>query len=208
MPSHPPRRLAVLAGALALLFAAPATAQDPPRIPTRDYAATYAMSGLDGGPPQTMRIAYSAALKRQRIDGGEAGHAMSMIMEMEGARMWMLSHEARMAMVFPRGMGPAQSPRGLFDSETTLTRIGTDRVIGHACTLYRVSRQGRTEGTACLTGDGILLRSEFEAEGRRGRIEATELRLDRQPAERFEVPASYQVMEAPAGPRGEPPRRR
>jgi hypothetical protein len=38
-------------------------------------------------------------------------------------------------------------------------------------------------------------------------MEATRVSLDRQPAERFEVPPGYQTMQMPAMPMGQPPRR-
>jgi hypothetical protein len=198
-----------LAAALTVLaLAAPAAAQEPPRIPTRDYAATYAMTGFRAEAPKTMRISFSAATRRQRIDMAEAGRDMSMIMELGGQRMWMLEHARRRAMELAPGAGPGREvPAGPLEPDARLTRIGTDRVAGHACTVYRVVRQGQPPGTACVTGDGIMLRGEFEGGGRRGRMEATELSLAAQPRERFEVPADYRTMQMPAMP-GQPPGRR
>jgi len=199
------RRTALL---LTLALAAPAAAQEPPRIPTRDYAATYAMTGFGTEAPKTMQISFSAATKRQRIDMVEAGQNLSMIMELGGQRMWMLEHGSRMAMELTAGAGPGSDmPISPIDDDTTLTRTGTDRVLGHACTIYRVTRQGKPQGTACVTEHGIMLRGEFEKEGERGRMEATRVSLDRQPTERFQVPPGYQTIEMPAMPMGLPPRR-
>lgn len=193
-----------LAAALTLLaLAAPAAAQEPPRIPTRDYAATYAMTGFGAGAPKTMRISFNAAMKRQRIDMQEAGRNMSMIMELGGQRMWMLEHQNRMAMELAPGAG-GDLPTGPIEPDATLTRTGSDRVAGHACTVYRVARQGKPQGTACVTAEGIMLRGEFEEDGRRGRMEATQVSLAAQPGERFEVPAGYQTMRMPAMPGGMP----
>lgn len=203
-----------LAAALTVLaLAAPAVAQEPPRIPTRDYAATYAMTGFGTEAPKTMQMSFNAATKRQRIDMAEAGQNMSMIMELGGQRMWVLEHQTRMAMELTPGAGPGgDMPASPIEPDATLTRTGTDRVAGHACTVYRVARQGKPQGTACVTGDGILLRGEFEEGGQRGRMEATQLSLAAQPKERFEVPAGYQTMQMPAMPGGAPgqppPRRR
>jgi hypothetical protein len=199
------RRTALL---LTLALAAPAAAQEPPRIPTRDYAATYAMTGFGAEAPKTMQISFSAATKRQRIDMAEAGQNVSMIVELGGQRMWMLEHGSRMAMELGAEAGPGSDvPISPLDEDATLTRIGTDRVLGHACTIYRVARQGRPEGTACVTEHGIMLRGAFEGDGERGRMEATRISFDRQPAERFEVPPGYQTMQMPAMPMGQPPRR-
>lgn len=193
---------------LTLALAAPAAAQEPPRIPTRDYAATYAMTGFGTEAPKTMQMSFSAATKRQRIDMAEAGQNVSMIMELGGQRMWMLEHGSRMAMELTAGAGPGgDMPISPIDDDATLTRTGTDRVAGHACTVYRVTRQGRPQGSACVTEHGIMLRGEFEEDGKRGRMEATRVSLDRQPTERFEVPPGYQTMQMPAMPGGTPGQR-
>lgn len=199
------RRTALL---LTLALAAPAAAQEPPRIPTRDYAATYAMTGFGTEAPKTMQISFSVATKRQRIDMAESGQNVSMIMELGGQRMWMLEHGSRMAMELGRGAGPGGDvPISPIDEDATLTRIGTDRVAGLACTVYRVTHQGKPQGTACVTEHGIMLRGEFEEDGERGKMEATRVSLDRQPADRFEVPPGYQTMQMPGMPMGQPPRR-
>jgi hypothetical protein len=203
------RRLAVALTILAV--ASPAIAQDPPRIPTRDYAATYAMTGFGTEAPKTMQMSFNAASKRQRIDMAEAGQNVSMIMELGGGRMWMLEHNSRMAMELSPGAGPgADLPTTPIEPDATLTRVGTDRVAGLPCTVYQVARDGRPQGTACVTGDGILLRGEFQEGGQRGRMEATKVSLDRQTADRFQVPQGYQTMQMPAMPGGmpgQPPRR-
>jgi hypothetical protein len=200
------RRSAALLMTLAL--AAPAAAQEPPRIPTRDFAATYAMTGFGTDAPKTMQMSFSMASKRQRIDLAEAGQNVSMIMELGGSRMWMLEHSSRMAMELTPGAGPGSDvPISPIDDDATLTRVGSDRVAGLACTVYRVAKQGRPRGTACVTEHGIMLRGEFEEDGRRGRMEATRVSLDPQPADRFQVPAGYQTLQMPTMPMGQPPRR-
>jgi len=193
---------------LALALALPAAAQEPPRIPTRDYAAVYAMTGFGSEAPQTMQVSFSAATKRQRIDMPSEGQNLSMIVELGGRRMWMLEHGSRVAMELGAGAGPVGDlPFSRIEEGATVTRIGTDRVLGHACTVYRVASQGRPQGTACVTEHGIMLRGAFEGDGERGRMEATRISFDRQPAERFEVPPGYRNLQLPAGAAGPPPRR-
>lgn len=199
------RRTALL---LTLALVSPAAAQEPPRVPTRDYAATYAMTGFGTEAPKTMQMSFSAATKRQRIDMAEAGQNVSMIMELGGPSMWVLQHESRMAIELSGGaMGDRDVPISPIEEDATLTRVGTDRVAGLACTVYRVVRQGKPQGTACVTEHGIMLRGEFEEDGERGKMEATRVSLDRQPAERFEVPPGYKTMQMPAVPSGQRPRR-
>lgn len=198
-----------LAAALTILaLAAPAAAQDPPRIPTRDYAATYAMTGFSSEAPKTMQMSFNAALKRQRVDMAEDGKNMSMIMDLGGQRVWMIEHTHRVAMELTPGAGPGgELPLSQIEKDATLTRTGADRVAGLACTVYRVAHRGETTGTACITADGIMLRAEFEAGSTHGRVEATSVSLAAQPQERFEVPAGYQTMQMPGGMPGQPPRR-
>lgn len=199
------RRTALL---LTLALVSPAAAQEPPRVPTRDYAATYTMTGFGTEAPKTMEMSFSAATKRQRVDMADAGQNISMIMELGGSRMWVLQHESRMAMELSGGtQGDRDVPISPIDKDARLTRVGTDRVLGLACTIYRVIREGKPQGTACVTEHGIMLRGEFEEDGERGKMEATRVSLDRQPAERFEVPPGYQTMQMPAMPMGQPPRR-
>jgi hypothetical protein len=199
------RRTALL---LTLALVSPAAAQEPPRVPTRDYAATYTMTGFGTEAPKTMEMSFSAATKRQRVDMADAGQNISMIMELGGSRMWVLQHESRMAMELSGGaQGDRDVPISPIDKDARLTRVGTDRVLGLACTVYRVIREGKPQGTACVTEHGIMLRGEFEEDGERGKMEATRVSLDRQPAERFEVPPGYQTMQMPAMPMGQPPRR-
>ncbi len=199
------RRTALL---LTLALVSPAAAQEPPRVPTRDYAATYAMTGFGTEAPKTMQMSFSAATKRQRIDMAEAGQNVSMIMELGGPSMWVLQHESRMAIELSGGaMGDRDVPISPIEEDATLTRVGTDRVAGLACTVYRVVRQGKPQGTACVTEHGIMLRGEFEEDGERGKMEATRVSLDRQTAERFEVPPGYKTMQMPAVPSGQRPRR-
>jgi hypothetical protein len=194
---------------LTLALAAPAAAQEPPRLPTRDFAATYAMTGFGADGPKTMEISFSAATKRQRVDMAGGEPAFSMIVEYGGQRMWMLEHSSRVAMELRSGAGPGgQMPSGLIDEGASLTRLGTtDRVAGQPCSVYRVALQGKPGGTACVTEHGILLRGEFGEGGERVKLEATRVSLDPQPAERFQVPPGYQTMQMPAMPTGQPPRR-
>lgn len=199
------RRTALL---LTLALVSPAAAQEPPRVPTRDYAATYTMTGFGTEAPKTMEMSFSAATKRQRVDMAGAGQNMSMIMELAGSRMWLLQHESRMAMELSGGApGNRDATISTIDKDARLTRVGADRVLGLACTVYRVVREGKPQGTACVTEHGIMLRGEFEEDGERAKMEATRVSLDRQPAERFEVPAGYRTMQMPAMPMGQPPRR-
>lgn len=190
--------LACLAASLAL------AAEAQPREPSRDYAAAYRLEGQ--GAAVEMRVFYSAATRRQRVETPEGG--MAMIHDVPNGRMLMLSAEARMVMVMPMQRGE-QTLLAVPD-DVALTRSGTATVAGHRCTLYRAARAGREGGTVCLSEDGIVLAAEWREEGGRGgRAEATSLTLAPQPAALFEPPQGWQVVQMPAGaPQGPQPGQR
>lgn len=213
------RMLGLAAALLALGATAPAAlAQATPPLPaTRDYTATYRVSGVND---QTVdvKLFWNAALKRQRVepqlpDAPAAMGGMAMIMDQAAGTMIMLQPSQRMAMEMPVGaQGGASGPdmQSMLDpSKYRFERTGADRVLNQPCTVWRFSeKSGAANGTACITGDGVMLRTETTHQGRPTRMEAVAVSLTAQPASLFEVPADYQRMQMPgAGQGGRPPRR-
>lgn len=78
-------------------------------------------------------------------------------------------------------------------------RIGSDRVAGEACTIYRIEDEDLPGGEAhgCLTDDYVLLRLHIPGQG--NLLEATRFARRSQDASLFTVPAGYQRMQMPAG---------
>jgi hypothetical protein len=187
------RRL-ILSVALAAVLLPPA-AEAQPRQPSRDYAATYRMESE--GKAAEIRVFYSAASRRQRVETAEGG--MAMIHDIPGNRMLMLNAQNRMAMELPGNVGPGQQNMLNVPDDMTLTRTGTATVAGHRCTTYRAMQAGVERGTVCVTDDGILLRADFQQGERRGTMQATALSLDSQPASLFQVPEGWQVTQMPQG---------
>lgn len=192
---------AFLAGALLAAPAADAAAQ--PKQPSRDHAITYRIE--HEGRVAEMRVFYSAATRRQRVEMPEGDVAM--IHDLPANRMLMLNEQLRMAMEMPVNAAEGQ-PMLAVPDDMTLTRTGADTVAGHRCTRYRAAQRGADRGTVCVTDDGILLRADLTQGGRRGLMEATALSLAAQPASLFEVPPGWQTMQMPSLPQGgqRPPR--
>jgi hypothetical protein len=188
--------LAALLGAALLAAAVPeATAQQ--KQPTRDYAVTYRME--HEGRSAEMRVFFSAALRRQRVEMPEGGVAM--IHDLPANRMLMLNEQMRMAMEMPVNAPQGQQMLTLPD-DMSLTRTGTATVAGHRCTTYRAAQRGTDRGTVCVTDDGIMLRADLSQGDRRGTMEATSLSLSTQPATLFQVPPGWQTMQMPTAPQG------
>jgi len=198
MPATSPATAARFAGAgllvATLALASPALAQErPPVPPIRDYAATYQVEAQGAGANQ-MRMIYNAQLQRVRM---EMGSGQVGIIDHRARRMTMLMTAQRMAMEMDLSQVPSSDPQSMM-RDAQFTRQGQDTVAGHRCIIYRVRSHGG-ESTSCVTGDGILLRSEGNQNGRPWKMEASELTLATQPANQFEVPAGFQRMNVPGG---------
>jgi hypothetical protein len=196
-----PALAGLLGAALLALTGTEATAQR--NAPTRDHAVTYRMQ--HEGRTAEMRVHYSAATRRQRVEMVDAGVAM--IHDLPGRRMLMLNEQARVAMQLPVTASQGQAILAIPD-DMTLTQLGAETIAGHRCTAYRATQRGVERGTVCTTEEGILLKADLTQNDRRGVMEATAVTLADQPASLFEVPAGWQTVEMPPPPQnGQRPQR-
>ena len=201
------RRRRILFAAALMLAPAGASAQDRPVLePVRDYAATYRATGNGAGQttgrPAELRLSWLASAQTLRIDRPGYGYALhdrragSLRVVMDGNRFAMSLPAGANGRIagFPTRPGPA----------ARFTREGTETVAGMRCTQWRVE-DGADRGRLCVTAEGILLRGEGEANGRRGRIEAVSVSVAPQDAARFRLPAGVPTVPLPTGllsPRG------
>ena len=186
---------------VALLLAAPATAQQAPSmIPTRDVAITYRSIG---GPGESMsfEMAWLASAASLRAD--VPGLGWSVADHRAGTGFIVVEAERRIMpmppMVLHGQLGPPQG--------ATFTRDGSDRVAGQPCTNFRYQGGGQ-EGRICLSAEGVMLRSLITAGGPMGitgGLEATQIRFVAQDPARFRMPEGYEVMQ-PRTPRQRPAR--
>ncbi|MFS8042171.1 MULTISPECIES: hypothetical protein [Xanthobacter] len=82
-------------------------------------------------------------------------------------------------------------------------RVGESQVAGEPCDLWKLDTQMSTSvgpTTACITPDGIALRTEVEVQGRKQTVfEALKLTRAPQDPKLFQLPAGVQVMKVPKG---------
>jgi hypothetical protein len=196
MTAH--HRLSLAAGLAAALLAAPALAQDrPPLFPTRDVAVTYRVTG-GPQPLNEMSMSWHAAQQLMRVD--LPGGLGFMVADQQNQRGFMVMEAQRMVMDVP--MGQAASHIQAFQN-ARFTRVGQDRVADTACTVWRYEGPSQN-GTACITEDGVMLRSDTAAQGRQVRMEAIRIAYGPQPLARYQRPQGYQAMQMPQMPRGGP----
>ena len=193
-PIVPPASLALLAG----LLAAPALAQDRPvMIPTRDVSVAYRVATE---PPADLRMSWLVAEQKLRVDM-PGGIGWSLV-DQRTQKMSMVMEQQRLVMELPTGGAgginlPTQPP-----DTARFTRAGTATVAGLGCTVWRYEDSAtKGKGEACLTADGVMLRSTGTHQGKTGTLEATEVTYGPQDPARFQVPAGYQAMPVP----GQPP---
>jgi hypothetical protein len=190
-----------------MLIALPAQAQDrPPLNPSRDATVTYTITGANpqGGGPPIITMAYQASTQMRRMDMGGMGY---MVVDQRNNRAFMVMEAQRMIMDVPTAQ--AQQMQAIPEN-ATFARSGTATVAGHRCTIWTM-RSPEGQGTACITDDGVMLRTEGTIGGRSGGMEATQLSLAPIDPARFRRPEGYQTMQVPTMPGGampgQPPRR-
>jgi hypothetical protein len=97
--------------------------------------------------------------------------------------------------------------------DATISRKGNDTVVGLSCSVYDIVHDG-DQGEACITDDGLVLRSRSGAAGGPHTMEAVKVTYAPQPASLFVPPADFQKADVPAlrggmtmPPAGAPPAR-
>jgi len=199
MTGHATRRLALLLGLAAATLATPALAQDrPPLFPTRDVAVTYRVTG-GPQPVNEMSMSWHAAQQLMRVD--LPGGLNFMVADQQNQRGFMVMEAQRMVMDVPMGQA-AGHIQALQNAR--FTRMGQDRVVDTACTVWRYEGPSQN-GTACITEDGVMLRSDTAAQGRQVRMEAIRIAYGAQPLARYQRPQGYQAMQMPQMPPGRGP---
>lgn len=189
----PALRGAVLPLLLPLVACGAIPADSPPRLaPQQDVTVTYRLSGTEGA---LMRRAWLAAEARLRVEfGPEPGRGGYTIIDGRGKRALMVSDVARTVVILPL---PAEA--GLQDpalrADARFHREGRDRLAGANCTVWRIERAEAPLARACITADGVLLRSETDIEGHRIGREAIKVHYAPQEPAHFRPPADYATVD-------------
>lgn len=185
----------VIPALLASLTALPASAQDRPIFyPTRDVSVVYRITGPEAE-GQEMRVSWLSAEQKLRSDlPGGMGWA---VLDRRSKRAFMVMDAQRVVMEMPLG-GPGGPPLPEPGENAHFTRGGNATVAGYSCTLWRY-QEGQNSGEACITKDGVMLRSSGTYDGHRGGMEAKQVTYGAQDAARFRPPEGYRVMQMPGG---------
>ena len=182
---------------LAALFGSAASA-DPLPLPSTDFALTASLKR--GG---TMELAHSQSKMRVVMNTPAAKTPIVGLIDLTARKMvMMMPNVANMAIEID--LPPQYSVAALSGNGT---RVGQDEVAGEACDLWQVdtppnaqSKLNARDTVACITQDGIALRTEAEIDGKKQVLyEVTSLTRGPQDPKLFQLPADVQVMKMPKG---------
>lgn len=179
---------------LALALGLGTAIADPLPLPMTDF-------GLKADLPRgaVMDMAYSQGKMRVEMSKPDAPGSMVGIIDLKAHRMIMLSPQ--MPKVAVEIALPPEYVVGAMAG--TGTKIGQSTVAGEPCNLWQVDpptdrKMGPTQ--ACITDDGIALRTEAEIKGTtRVLYEVTSLKRGTQDPKLFQVPPGVKVMKVPHG---------
>ncbi|GBQ62467.1 hypothetical protein AA103196_0318 [Ameyamaea chiangmaiensis NBRC 103196] len=162
---------------------------DHPRLmPTRDVTVDYAVTHEGAPQPQAVRVYFGGEGARLRVDGPNGVGAT--ILDRTAQQVTVVLNRQRVYTQF----NPREGLRNpfLLDLSMQFTRKGASSQAGQACTEWGITaRQGNA--TACVTDDGVILREDgVDADGMRGRLEATTVTYAPIASTMFAPPADYQ----------------
>jgi hypothetical protein len=145
--------------------------------------------------PHEIVMRYSAGQGRVRVDGGLPGYVL---VDLKSRRATIVFAQLGMMMDAPRNAGLDQAL--VLENGKRFARAGHDTVAGLSCTVWAVASDDAT-GTACVTGDGVVLRaSGHDRKGRTASLEATQVQYEEQAAALFFPPANVRRVTIAAGP--------
>ncbi len=184
--------LAVAAGVLGLGLS-PANA-DPVPLPTTDFSLKADLKR--GG---TIDIAHSQGRMRVEIQKPNIPGSMVGIIDLK-ARSMVVRTPNLPTMAVEIELPPEYVLGALTG---TGLRVGEDKVAGEACDLWKIDPQMKSAlgpTTACITPDGIALRTAVEIKGTKQTVfEATTLTRGPQDQALFHLPPGIQVVKVPKG---------
>lgn len=175
--------LPAVLGVAVLAAPALALAQDrPPPFPTRDVAVTYRITGPDGQERRSTN-SWLAAQQRVRFEGPVAGGPY-MVLDRQSGRGFQVRPQDRRMVEVPEPV--ARNMLTGYDGRDYV-RQGGDRVAGVECTIWRFMLGDRAV-TACITPDGVVLRSQGGGEDPAMVVEAEVVTYGALDPARFEPP--------------------
>ncbi|MFC4724854.1 hypothetical protein AB6B38_02145 [Glycocaulis abyssi] len=186
----------IAASAAALMSSTLANAQEL-RLPQSDFEMTLRIHDRSNDQEQEIEMEMRHRAGDFRMEGEFQGHSAILLASPADRMLTVLADMggARMAIQMP------------MDDDVTLPLaderfgevVGSDRVAGEPCTIYRVEDEDIPGGEAlgCMTDDNIVLRvTDMDNVPM---LVATQFARRAQDASLFTVPAGYQIMQMPAG---------
>lgn len=190
-------------------------AKEYPR-PNVEYSADITMTMESGGQAISMAGKVFSALDRERREIDMMGQQSVIITRHDSKTTLILMPAQKMYLEQKHGAGGAPGMPGgpdpmrtWQDSDVSMTELGKETINGVATTKYELSMKtpdGAAKGLLWLSADRIPIRFEGssapsadKARGGTFRMEAKNLKIGKQPAALFEVPAGFQKFTMPSG---------
>lgn len=179
--------------AVVLAGGACGAAADPLPYPSADFAMKATLK--DGG---SLDIAYTDGRMRLEILPKSSPALIVGIVDLKTAKVALMM-PSMPKMAVQADMPPSFSFAALTGSGT---KMGSDTVAGEACDLWKIdaipNQAAAGPTTACITADGIALRTTTEIQGKPQVIyQATSLTRGPQDPRQFMVPPGVQTMKLP-----------
>ena len=178
------------------LLAAPALASAQPRlVPKADVDVLYRVSGpaaaaIPGGAPGGVRLEWDAAGERLRSE--PVGGAVYAIADLgrHVADVVFTAQNTYLELPVRGGSPQALLSQAVAGAGAQFTRLGTGQVLGIACTEWSVHAR-KLDATACVSGEGVVLRASGTWDGQPGQLVALSISHDRTPPDQFRPPDGF-----------------
>lgn len=177
------KNLKTLAATTAILLCAaalPAQASDV-IYPTKPFKADMTISAEGQNVPATL---YGQG-KSMRVELSQGGQNVVQIMDLENGEAFMLIDMAGTPTAMRMDVGDAMARFGMSSNDLGRS-TGSKRIAGQSCKTYQIKA-----ATVCLTKHNIALESVSPD----GTMRVDKIKMGRQSADLFKVPAGYRVMD-------------
>lgn len=166
--------------------------------PTADYSADRIIETSEGAMQQKVY----ASGEKERTEMTVGGMQMIGILRRDKQVMWSIMPTQRMYMEIGLRQALAQQPASGPQPGTEITEVGTETIDGIRTTKYRMTVSDKSvSGFLWLTKDNIALKMDLQTKAGSGDgrvvMRLQNLRMGRQDAAKFEVPAGYNKMQLP-----------
>jgi hypothetical protein len=194
---------------LVVVIASPAKTADFP-YPKVGYSADLKMDMGEGPDGRRMifpgKVYFSGDKERRETVG--FGHESIIIWRRDKGVSWILIPDRKMYMEQRGGTEKEDPERMMREGNVKLTKLGSERVNGMATTKYKIEgvdeKDRPLEGFLWATNDDVPVRMEGTSQGKRVRIDYTNIKIGKQDPRLFEIPAGYERAAMPGMPGGPP----